>query len=48
MAVPMAEMIEKLNARGEEVVFLGDGVPVFGKMIQENLKGSIFFPCPCE
>lgn len=38
MAVPMAEMIEKLNARGEEVVFLGDGVPVFGKMIQENLK----------
>ena len=38
MAVPMAEMIEKLNARGEEVVFLGDGVPVFGKIIQENLK----------
>ena len=27
-----------MNARGEEVVFLGDGVPVFGKMIQENLK----------
>ena len=38
MAVPMAEMIEKLNARGEEVVFLGDGVPVFGKMIQEDRK----------
>ena len=38
MAVPMAELIEKLNGRGEEIVFLGDGVPVFGKMIQENLK----------
>ncbi len=38
MAVPMAELIEKLNARGEEVIFLGDGVPVFAQMIRENLK----------
>ena len=38
MAVPMMEMIDKLNERGEEVIFLGDGVPVFAKMIQENLK----------
>ena len=38
MAVPMAEMIEKLNARGEEVIFLGDGVPVFAQMIQEKLQ----------
>ena len=35
---PMMEMIDKLNERGEEVIFLGDGVPVFAKMIQENLK----------
>ena len=38
MAVPMSELIEKLNGRGEEVIFLGDGVPVFAKMIEENLK----------
>ena len=38
MAVPVSELIEKLNARGEEVIFLGDGVPVFAKMIEENLK----------
>lgn len=38
MAVPMMEMIDKLNGRGEEVIFLGDGVPVFAQMIQENLK----------
>ena len=38
MAVPMMELIDRLNARGEEVIFLGDGVPVFSKMIEENLK----------
>lgn len=49
MAVPMMEMIDKLNERGEEVIFLGDGVPVFAKMIQENLKGALFLrTCTCE
>ena len=38
MAVSMMELIDRLNARGEEVIFLGDGVPVFSKMIEENLK----------
>ena len=43
MAVPMMEMIDKLNERGEEVIFLGDGVPVFAKMIQENLKVQLLY-----
>ena len=38
MAVPMTELICKLNERGEEVIFLGDGVPVFAQTIAENLK----------
>ena len=37
MAVPMETMIEKLNQRGEEVIFLGDGVPVFRELISEKL-----------
>ena len=38
MAIPMEQMIEKLNHYQEPVIFLGDGVPVFKEMIQENLK----------
>ena len=38
MAVPVAELIEKLNERGKAVIFLGDGVPVFAKIIEETLK----------
>ena len=38
MAVPVAELIEKLNERGKAVIFLGDGVPVFAKTIEETLK----------
>lgn len=38
MAVPMTELIRKLNERGEEVIFLGDGVPVFAQTIAKNLK----------
>lgn len=34
----MEELIEELNERGETVIFLGDGVPVFREMIQEKLK----------
>ena len=37
-AAPMEELIEELNERGETVIFLGDGVPVFREMIQEKLK----------
>lgn len=38
MAVPMEEMIIKLNAMGQQVTFLGDGVPVFSELIKEKLE----------
>lgn len=41
MAVPVEELIEKLNGRGEAVIFLGDGVPVY----KEQLKDGLTVPC---
>lgn len=38
MAVPVEELLEKLNAYGESVIFLGDGVPVFCNTIKEKLE----------
>lgn len=38
MAVPMEEMIRKLNEYQQPVTFLGDGVPVFADMIDEKLN----------
>ena len=38
MAVPMKEMITKLNAYGQNVTFLGDGVAVFRDLIAEELE----------
>lgn len=38
MAVSITDLLDKLNERGEPVTFLGDGVPVFEKTIEENLK----------
>ena len=35
MAVPIEELLAKLEQYGERVTFLGDGVPVFRKLIQE-------------
>lgn len=37
MAVPMEELITKLNAYQQPVTFLGDGVPVFKDLIAEKL-----------
>lgn len=37
MAVPVEELAEKLNAYGEPVIFLGDGVPVYRNLISELL-----------
>lgn len=37
MAVGIDELIEKLNARGEAVTFLGDGVPVQREYLKEHL-----------
>lgn len=38
MAVPVQDMIEKLNALGEKVIFLGDGVPVYREMLVSGMK----------
>lgn len=37
-AVDVGEIIDKLNNLNREVVFLGDGVPVFCKQIEKELK----------
>lgn len=37
-AVAVAEIIEKLNELGEEVTFLGDGVPVYAKLLEEGMR----------
>lgn len=37
-AISVEELIEKLNQYGEQVTFLGDGVPVYGKLLKEGLK----------
>ncbi|MDD7219905.1 MAG: tRNA (adenosine(37)-N6)-threonylcarbamoyltransferase complex dimerization subunit type 1 TsaB [Clostridia bacterium] len=42
-AAPIEELIEELNARKETVTFLGDGVPVFRNIIEENLKVPFSF-----
>lgn len=38
MAISVEELIEKLNLRGEEVIFLGDGVPVYKDLLTGGLK----------
>lgn len=43
MAISVEELIDKLNQYGEQVTFLGDGVPVYGNRLQEGLKVSYFF-----
>lgn len=40
MAIPVAELIERLNGWGQPVVFLGDGVPVY----QEDLDAGLTVP----
>lgn len=37
-AVSIMELLEQLSQYGEEVTFLGDGVPVFKNIIEDNLK----------
>lgn len=42
-AVDIAEILDKLNALGREVIFLGDGVPVYRKAIEEQVKVPFSF-----
>ena len=46
-AVLLDEIINKINERNREVIFLGDGVPVFKKQIQEKVKVPFTFAPPC-
>ena len=41
--IPVSEVIEDLNARGREVVFLGDGVPVSREALADNMKVPYYF-----
>lgn len=43
MAISVTELIEKLNAYGENVTFLGDGVPVYKNQLVAGLTGSYAF-----
>lgn len=42
-ALPMDELLEKVNALRKNVIFLGDGVPVFKELIQEKCQVSYSF-----
>ena len=43
MAISVSELIEKLNAYGEKVTFLGDGVPVYRNQFENGLTGEYVF-----
>ena len=48
-AVDISEIVDKVNATGKAVVFLGDGVPVFAEYIQQNLTVPYeFAPAICN
>lgn len=37
-AVPVVEIVEKINDLGKNVIILGDGVPVYKEIISKNIK----------
>lgn len=45
-AVSIEELIGELNTIGKEVVFAGDGVPVFRELINEKIECPHFFAPP--
>ncbi len=42
MAIALDELIEKLNAYGEKVTFLGDGVPVYRSQLEEKMDTEFY------
>lgn len=42
-AMDIGELIEELNASEDKVIFLGDGVPVYKKQIQETMTVPFLF-----
>lgn len=48
-ALPVEELAERLNALGREVIFLGDGVPVYQNILAEKLSVPYSFaPAGCN
>lgn len=48
-ALPVEQLAEKINACGKEVIFLGDGVPVYREILQEKLQVPYSFaPASCN
>lgn len=50
-ALPVAEIAEKINALGREVIFLGDGVPVYRTLLEKLLTVPYSFApahCNCQ
>lgn len=48
-AVDISQIVDELSNLGREVIFLGDGVPVFRQTIQETLKVPFSFaPAHCN
>lgn len=43
MSVPVAEIVDRVNAYGRPVVFLGDGVPVYREAIEERTEVPLSF-----
>jgi tRNA threonylcarbamoyladenosine biosynthesis protein TsaB len=37
-AAPVSEVVDRLNAIGRDVIFVGDGVPVFADYLAENVR----------
>ena len=42
-AIKIDELIDKLNTIGKNVIFVGDGIPVFADKMAENLKVAYHF-----
>ena len=42
-AIAIEEILEEVNSFGKEVIFLGDGVPVYEETIKTNCKVNYFF-----
>ena len=43
LAIPLAELMEEVEKRGKDALFLGDGVPVFRESIRNTLGERAFF-----
>lgn len=42
-AIDIREILKELNEQGQEVIFVGDGIPVFQAVIEENLRVPFAF-----